>query len=315
MRKIIKNMYKLSLVIPFYNEENTVSKLFDQLNSLSFLPKQTELILVDDGSTDHTFEELKKLKTPFSKKVISFSRNFGHQAALLAGLKASSGETVVTLDCDLQHPPQLIEEMLSLHEKGFDVVLTERVDTQLIPWTKRFSSSVFYSLINLLSDTKISRNASDFRSMNRSTLNHLLQLTENRKFLRGLVSWIGFRTATIRFEVAPRTNGTSKYSLLKMMKLALYGVTSFSTAPLYFSALAGLFFFLLAFFYALYVLYVRFFTTQAISGWASVLFVLLVLGGFLSLFLGLLGMYVAAIYDEVKDRPNYIIQETYDTEK
>jgi dolichol-phosphate mannosyltransferase len=295
-----------------YNESSLIPSLFEKLNSLkSELHKNTEIILIDDGSKDKTFEDLKKTKLNYSVQIIKFSRNFGHQAALLAGLETAKGDIVVTMDGDLQHPPELIPEMLKHHSRGVDIVITQRIDGVETSQLKKLTALGFYTLLNSISSRKINPNSSDFRSMSRKGVDALLSLPEKRKFLRGMVPWIGFSQITIPFQVQKRVDGESKYSSRKMIKLAIEGITSFSTSPLYASAFIGLMLFMLAAVYAIYVLYIRFGLQQAVEGWASVLFVLLIVGGFLSLFLGIIGLYLAAIYDEVKQRPIYIIDQNY----
>ena len=299
----------LSIVIPLFNEAPMIPLLFKRLNDLKRkLPAATECIFVDDGSTDGTSEKLGQLPLRFSAQIITLSRNFGHQAALLAGLQSATGQYVVTMDGDLQHPPELIPELMALHKQGYDVVLTKRLAGSEGA-DKSLTAKWFYWLINLLSHTKIQENASDFRSLNQTALKALLALPEQRKFLRGMVQWIGFKSVIVPYTPAKRVKGKSKYSVTKMLSLALHGLTSFSTRPLYLSGFFSVLLFVLAGIYACYVLYVRFFGSGVISGWASVLFMTLVIGGFLSLFIGLIGVYVAAIYDEVKKRPNFIISK------
>jgi dolichol-phosphate mannosyltransferase len=301
---------RLSLVIPLFNEESTVPLLVRELNAIAKkLPKPTEIIFVDDGSKDRTVQKLQKSRLKYKKKIIELSRNFGHQAALYAGMEEATGQYVVTLDGDLQHPPALIPEMLRLHKSGYDIVLTKRVDNKFVPKYKQITAKFFYTLMNRMSNTVLPMNSSDFRSMNQRALRALLSIPEHRKFLRGMVSWIGFRSIIVPFEVGERVAGKSKYSWMKMFQLAFYGITSFSVFPLYFASIFSVGLFSLAFLYALYVLYIKFVIGDVVSGWASVLFVLLTLGGCISLFLGIIGFYVAAIYDEVKQRPVYIIKE------
>lgn len=304
-------MKQLSIVVPLFNEQETVAHFAREVTKVSkLLPKDTELILVNDGSSDKTAEEISSVDWPFPTSVISFSRNFGHQSALLAGMSKAKGKAVVTLDSDLQHPPKLIPKLFALYKKGFDVVLTQRIDNpKAVPFLKRFTSTLFYHLINSVSETHIPVSTSDFRLLSRRSLDVLLSMPENRKFLRGMVHWIGFETVIVPFEVEKRVAGESKYSVSKMMQLAFMGVTSFSVMPLYFSGVFSVGLFLLAFAYTVYVFYIKFTSNQAVSGWASMLIVLLILGGFLSLFLGLIGFYLAAIYMEVKNRPAYIINE------
>ncbi len=301
---------ELSVVIPLYNEAENILRLIKALNQLhKSLPSFTELIFVDDGSTDSTVALLQTNKIKISNKILCLSRNFGHQSALLAGLREAKGKYVVTLDGDLQHPLEIIPQMVKQHRKGIDIVLTKRVDQGMNTQFKMLTAHWFYTLINRLSSTPIIENASDFRSMNRRALNALLAMPEHRQFLRGMVNWIGFSSIVIPFRLQKRVAGKSKYSLHKMIRLALYGLTSFSTTPLYFAGFFSFILFISAFFYAIYVIYVKLFTQQAVSGWTSLLFVLLSIGGFLCLFLSIIGVYTAAIYDEVKHRPIYIVKD------
>lgn len=313
MNKLNRRKILLSIVFPIYNEEKSLPHLVKTLKAVKkLLPSATEVIFVNDGSTDQSSQILRAIRIPYNKKVIVFSRNFGHQAALLAGLEKSSGEYVVTLDADLQHPIGLIPQMIKYHQKGIDIVLTQRVSGKETTYIKKQSSALFYNVLNSLSTQKFSHSSSDFRSLNRRALNSLLAMPEKRKFLRGMVQWIGFTVVVLPFTVKPRIEGESKYTSAKMIKLALEGITSFSTLPLYLSALFGGVLFVCALLYATYVVYIKFFQGSAIQGWASVLFVQLVIGGFLSIFLGVIGIYIAAVYDEVKNRPNFIIKEVYE---
>jgi len=299
---------ELSIVIPLYNEEASVPRLFKSLNKLSkSLPSRTEVVLVNDGSTDRTESALLKTKLNFTQRVITLSRNFGQQPAILAGLEAARGKIVVNLDADLQHPPELILQMLKYHRKGVDIVFTTRKYMSHPPLIKRFFRFFFYSFINFFSDKAISIDISDFMSFKRKALSTVLELKERRRFLRGLAQWIGFSTVVIEYQVNKRETGESKYTLFKLLQLSFDSITSFTVAPLYAAGIFGLILFVCATIYAGYVLYIRI-VVGSISGWASMLFVLLVLVAFLSIFLGLLGIYMAAIYDELKRRPIYIVK-------
>lgn len=303
----------LALVIPVYNEELVVPFLVQALIKIKpKLPTKTQIILVDDGSTDRTYPKLKtsQLKDYFSVKIIQLTRNFGHQAALIAGLELSRSEITVTLDGDLQHPLELIPTMLKHHAQGADIVQTQRQDTAQTGLIKRFSAQAFYSLFEFLSQTKIGVNTSDFRSMNRQALKALLAMPEQRKFLRGLVNWLGFKSVTLAFKVKPRAAGQTKYSWQKMINLSLAGLTSFSVAPLYLSIILSLVFLVFSLLYAIYVLYVKLIIGSAISGWSSVMMAVLVLSCLIFLMFSLFGIYLSAIYDEVKRRPMYVIKKT-----
>lgn len=302
---------RVTLVIPLYNEADAVSPLILELSTLRLSRYIIDVIFVNDGSSDSTLQTIKLQKPKFEYTIITLSRNFGHQAALLAGLETATGDIVVTMDGDLQHPVSLIPEMVKKHEEGIDIVLTQRIDEDDLGVVKKGTSKFFYWLVNALSTQKITQSSSDFRSMNRRALTALLALPEKRKFLRGLVGWIGYSQIVLPFQSEHRVAGASKYTWRKMVSLAGAGITSFTTAPLYFSAIMGLALFIAAVLYALYVIYVRFVSGAVVEGWASVLFVLLVIGGSICLFLGLIGIYLAAIYDEVKNRPTHIIAERF----
>ena len=308
-------MKKLSLVIPLFNEAGLVDSLFQALdNSCQQLKKKhgwkdqdLEIIIVDDGSTDETWKLLTKWQSQFPAHLLRFSRNFGHQSALLAGLAHAQGELVVTLDGDLQHPLALISDMVSQAQAGAEIVLTQRITQNYS--VKNITAQLFYRVYSLISRQPFQPGVADFRLLNRKAVDTLLSLPEKRIFLRGMVQWLGFRTVILPYVQADRVQGTTKYSLSKMPRLALTGITSFSTEPLYWSFFFSLILFFLAMIYALYVIAIKLIDQSAVSGWASELFVQLILGGTTSLFLGVLGAYVAAIYDEVKQRPPYIISE------
>lgn len=310
MLKRRKTKHYCSIIIPLYNEADGIPLLVEKLSlALRNREESFELILVDDGSTDDTLKTLNTLHINMDIRIISLSRNFGHQSALLAGLHASDGQIAITMDGDLQHPPELIPTMLDLHSKGFDIVFTKRNEQEKISF-KHFSSKAFYYIINRLSETKIPLNSSDFRSMNRTALDALLSMPEKNIFLRGMVSWIGFKSITLDYEADIRRFGSSKFSLQKMMLLATNGLVSFTTKPLVISVYASVIFFVLAALYAAYVLVVKFIYQEEVSGWASILFVLLVVSGFFSAYLSLIALYISSIYSEVKKRPEYIIKST-----
>lgn len=303
----------VSIVLPVYNEAESLPFLLVELQKLSKTLERRyviEYIFIDDGSSDTTADLLVEYQSILPVVLLRFSRNFGHQAALLAGLKQAKGEIVVTMDSDLQHPPDFVPKLIAACEKGYEIVFTQRQDENSINWFKKITSMGFYKVLNLFSHTKIQEAGSDFRAMRRSAVKALLMLPESRIFLRGMVSWIGFRTITLSFVSSSRKKGISKYSLYKMLKLALFGIVSFSTAPLYLSIFIGLIFSLATLLYGLYVLYVKFLTNNALAGWSSVIFVLLGMGAILSFLLAIIGMYLAAVYDEVKKRPTFILKES-----
>ena len=297
----------LSIIIPVYNEAESIPALYSEITS--HINQDLEVIFVDDGSTDKTLDVIKAYTSTSSQyKCISLSRNFGHQNALMAGMEHAGGDQIVIMDGDLQHPPALIAEMLEKLQQGFDLVLTKRNKTENIGWVKKTAGSAFYSFINLISDTKIEPNAADFKAFNRKVLNGLLQFKERELFLRGIFSWIGFKTTTISFEAPARRFGKTKYSFAKMMRLALKGTTSFSFKPLRLALLIGSIISLIAFGFAIFAL-VAYFKGNTVPGWTSLIIAVMFLGGTQLLAIGLLGEYIASLFTETKRRPLYLISE------
>lgn len=308
-----KERPELSIVIPVFNEEGNIDMLISELIPvISQITHEYEVIFVDDGSKDKTFEKVKDLNTqnPLING-ISFSKNFGHQTALLAGLKQSSGEVVISIDGDLQHPPEMIPELFQKYNEGFDIVNTKRIDPKGIGLFKKLSSRLFYKLINYLSDVPIEPAAADFRLMTRKAVDAYLAIPERDRFTRGLISWIGFRQAIIPYQANPRFSGKSKYSLTKMISFGLSGITSFSSRPLRISFYTGLMISFFGFLYALYAI-IEYFQGRNVQGWTSILVTLLIIGGLTLINLGIIGEYIARIFHEVKRRPAYFIKEATD---
>lgn len=298
----------LSIVLPCYYEEENIPVVYKQIKSA--LPDvRMEIIFVDDGSGDATFQRISELSAADpSVKGIRLSRNFGHQVALLAGLKEASGEIVISLDADGQHPPAVIPLLLEKQKEGYDIVNTKRLDNSNTGWLKRKSSSWFYRLMNMMSDVKIESSAADYRLMTREALNAYLQIDEHDRFTRGLVGWMGFRQAVVEFQSEDRISGKSKYTLRRMLHFALDGITSFSSLPLRMSMYLGIVVFMLAVIYIVYAL-VMHFSGQTNPGWTSLLIVILLLGGIQLLTIGIIGEYLARIFNEVKGRPHYFVRE------
>ncbi len=302
---------KVSIIIPVYNEASNIEKLFSELHSvLSNLHYNYEVIFVDDGSSDDSLSRIRKLTTEFSFVFfIELSRNFGHQNALKAGLDLSKGDCAITMDSDLQHPPSLIPELLSKWESGNDIVYTRRKENKKLPWFKRKTSSLFYLLINKLSDLKLENGTADFRLMDRKVLNAFSQLKENELFLRGLVKWAGFRQIAVDYSPQDRHSGKSKYNIFKMISLAFNAVTSFSTRPLKLIAYIGLTLFLLSLCFFPYVL-ISYFLDKTISGWTSLMMVVIFFGSLQLLILGIIGLYFSRMVVQSKQRPLYFVRET-----
>jgi glycosyltransferase involved in cell wall biosynthesis len=303
----------VSVVAPCFNEEEALPLFLDALLPVLDGPGDPfEVILVDDGSTDRTFEVIRSVAERRPEiRGIQLSRNFGHQAALTAGLDASRGEAVVTMDADLQHPPAVIPALLAAWREGAEVVLTERRDRDRTPFLKRLTSAAFYRLLSRVSKIDIRPGASDFRLLDRRVVRAFGRVRETHRLLRGLVLWSGFRQATVPFEVGERAAGTSKYDVRRMMNLALDGIFSFTTLPLRTAIGIGLATSALALLYLLYALGVHFLHPQlTVPGWTSILGAVLLIGGVQLTFLGILGEYVVRIYEQVKGRPLYLVRRT-----
>ncbi|MEA3317442.1 MAG: glycosyltransferase family 2 protein, partial [Bacteroidota bacterium] len=247
------NNFKLSLVIPCYNEEDNISFLYE--NIIPFIKEYShEIIFINDGSTDDTLNKIKTLSNKYHNiKYICLSRNFGHQNALKAGYDNSSGDCVISLDADSQHPVYLIKDMIVKWQDGYDVVYTIRNDNNT-KFIKKYSSKLFYKLINKLSNTEIHQGAADFRLLDKTVINEIRKLNENYLFIRGLISWVGFKQIAIHYTPEERHSGETKYSIKKMLNLASSGITSFSTRPLKISIFLGFFIAFFAFLYALYAI-------------------------------------------------------------
>jgi polyisoprenyl-phosphate glycosyltransferase len=302
----------VSIVIPCYNEEEVIERTHLELsNSLKDLPYNFEFIFVDDGSKDKTVLELAKIHQKDSRaKMVIFSRNFGHQFAVTAGIEAASGEAVILIDADLQDPPQVIVGMLDKWKEGFEVVYGVRTKRDGETAFKRFTAKWFYRTLNRLSETEIPLDTGDFRLMDRKVVNSLLQLKERDRFIRGMVSWVGYKQTPIYYERAQRFAGTSKYPLWKMLKFAIDGILSFSITPLRFATYLGFFTSIIALVGIVYALIMKiFFSDSVVKGWALSYISLLFLGGIQLICTGIIGEYLGRVYGEIKNRPLYIVRE------
>jgi dolichol-phosphate mannosyltransferase len=268
------------------------------------------LIFIDDGSTDGTLEEIKREAAVNPQLFfIALARNFGHQNALKAGLDMADGDCVIMMDGDMQHPPDLIPEMLAQWEAGHDIVYTIRKDHKEIPMMKRKTSNMFYNLINNLSDIELEPGTADFRLMDKKVVAVFRTFKETDLFMRGLVKWMGFRQIGIEYDPAQRTQGRSKYTVKKMIRFALQGITSFSTRPLYIAVYLGFIFSLLSLLYIPYIVY-SFYFGHVISGWTSVIATIAFFGGLQLMILGIIGMYLGKLFMQSKQRPHYIVKES-----
>ena len=307
----------ISIVIPVFNEEGNLLELYRRIIKIKEnISIPFELIFVDDGSTDRSLQIMLGIsEKDKSVKIIQLSRNFGHQLAIIAGIDHASGEAVIMMDGDLQHPPELIEKLIEKWQEGNDVVYTCREETQDVGVFKRFTARCFYMIINRLGEVNISTGAADFRLLDRSVVESLQTFKERSIFLRGIIQWSGYRQASISYKADARFSGESKYSLLKMLRFAMHGMTSFSSVPLYISAFLGILISLFSFIYALLVIYVRLFTERVVEGWTSVMVALLFLGGIHLITLGIQGIYIGQVYQEVKRRPRYLIRRIYGVDR
>jgi len=305
----------LSVVVPVYNEVESVGELHRRLSSVMTGLGAHELIVVDDGSSDGTWEALLGLaKGDPHLRLIRLSRNFGHQLALSAGLEAARGDAVVSIDADLQDPPELIPELVARWREGYDVVYAVRERREGESRFKLATAAIFYKGINRLSATAIPEQAGDFRLLSRRALDALLSMPERSRFLRGMSTWIGFRQVGVPYTRDARYAGQTKYPIRKMARLATDAVTSFSTAPIRMVFTLGLVAVAFCLVALAWTLYLRLFTDRTIQGWTSVLVVVLFLGGVQLLSVGIIGQYVGRIFDEVKGRPLYLVVETVEPE-
>ena len=299
-----------SIVVPLYNEEAVIDAFHERLSTAVQRLSDVEIIYVDDGSTDSTPEKVSALIGADSRvRLISFARNFGHQAALSAGLDVAIGSTVTVLDGDLQHPPELIPDMVEKWRDGADIVFALKNERRGESRFKRWTAHVFYRLIRSLARVDIPPDAADFRLIDARIVHALQGMREGNRYLRGLVGWMGMRRAFIEYSSAEREAGESKYSLRHMFGLAADAIFSFTVLPLRIAAVTGVLVALVGLLYAIYAIYVRVALGWTVEGWTSLLIVVLMFGGLQLLTLGLLGEYVGRIHNEVRQRPLYLVQE------
>ncbi|ATA90110.1 glycosyltransferase [Capnocytophaga stomatis] len=304
---------KIEIVIPCYNENENIFALYHAIEAV-FTRELIEkydysLIFVNDGSSDDTLNQLEKLHSQKENvKYLSFSRNFGHQLAVKAGLDHAFGDAVISMDADLQHPPELIPKLVKEWEEGNQVVATIRTYPNDISRKKKKTSQYFYKMLDVISDVKIQEGSADFRLLDKSVVEVIRSMEENEPFLRGIVPWVGFRQTYIPYVAQRRFSGETKYTVKKMLHLALVGVTAFSVKPLYLAVYLGFTFSLLSLLYIPYVIW-SFVSGTEISGWASLIMTVVFFGGLQLIILGIIGIYVGKIFKQTKSRPNYIISE------
>jgi dolichol-phosphate mannosyltransferase len=307
-----KSRLSIDIVIPVFNEAGVVEQTYAGLCAvIDPLPYNFSIYYVNDGSTDETSASLAALEKKDKRlHVIELSRNFGHQAALSAGLDASRSELVITMDCDGQHPPELIPEMIALFKQGYDVIQGQRGDAVSMGMFKRWTSGGFYKILNLISGTRVLPGAADFRAMSRQAVEALKAMPEYHRFLRGMIVWMGYRSVILPYHEPERIAGRSKYSLGKMVRLASDAIFSFSLMPLYIGLSTGLVFIILALAQMIYVLtlWLTHQTDRIVPGWSSLMAVMLIASGIIMILLGFIGVYVGYIFQEVKHRPVYLVR-------
>lgn len=310
------NRPTLSIIIPLLNEQEVLPELDRRLRGLlASLDVTWETIFVNDGSTDRTGEMLAELAANEPRfKVLSFSRNFGHQIAVTAGMDYAVGEAVVVIDADLQDPPELIRQMLDKWREGFDIVYAVRSKREGESYFKRVTAAAFYRFMQTMVGVKFPADAGDFRLTSRRAVLALRGLRETHRFVRGFVVWVGFKQAAVTFVRAGRFAGETKYPLRKMLRFAMDGITSFSTVPLRISSYLGVLSGMASLGIAAWALWVRFFTRGVVPGWTSLLIAFSVVASAQFLMIGILGEYVGRIYEEVKRRPLYVIAESKNVE-
>ncbi len=307
-------MKLLSVIVPCYNEEENVPYFYEEFikNEPFFREKEInwEILYVDDGSKDKTAEEAKKLHAQDERvHLLSFSRNFGKEAAMYAGLQKAGGDYVVIMDSDLQDPPSLLPEMFSYMEQGYDSVATRRVTRKGEPLIRSFFARMFYRLMRRISKTEIVDGARDYRLMTRQMVNAILDMKEYNRFTKGIFGWVGFRTKWIEFENVERTKGETKWNFWKLLLYSIDGITAFSTAPLSFAAVMGVVFCMLAFILIIFIIVRTLIFGDPVSGWPSMVCIISLISGVQLFCLGIVGQYLAKTYMEVKRRPIYLLKE------
>lgn len=307
-------MSMLSVIVPCYNEEKNVLPFYEEfIQHISFLDEKNmdmEILFIDDGSHDGTVDEIKKLRERDSRvHLVSFSRNFGKEAAMYAGLEHSSGDYAVLMDVDLQDPPFLLPEMFSYMEQGYDSVATRRVNRKGEPPVRSFFARMFYRIMRRISKTEIMDGARDYRLMTRQMVDAILSVKEYNRFSKGIFGWVGFRTKWVEYENIERARGETKWSFWKLFLYSLEGITAFSTAPLMLASVAGVLFCLLAFLMIIFIIVRKLIFGDPVSGWPSLVCIILMVSGVQFFCIGILGQYMARTYMEVKRRPIYLVKE------
>lgn len=305
-------MQTLSIVVPAYNEEKTLDLFIKEVNKQTVdLPLKKTFIFVNDGSRDNTLVTLKELAKKYNNvKYISFSRNFGKEAALLAGLRAADGDYVTVMDADLQDPPEMLNTMFQKIQTGYDVIGTRRISREGEPFIRSIFAKLFYKIINKISNTQMVDGARDFRLMTRQVVDSILQLSEHNRFSKGIFSWVGYKVYYLEYKNKERIAGETSWSFFDLLHYSIDGIINFSETPLNIATFIGIFSCISSFILGLFYLVKTLFWGDAVSGFPTLIVLILLLGGLQLLSLGIIGKYIAKIFLETKKRPNYIIRES-----
>ena len=311
MNDVLKSP-EISIVVPLYNEEKNIRLMYDRLvSSILKITSNFEIIYVNDGSKDNSFLELVKLSNEDERvKYINFSRNFGHQIAVTAGLDYSKGAAVVIIDGDLQDPPEVILEMYAKHKEGFEVVYGQRLKRKGDNFFKKITAKYFYRILKKITNINIPVDTGDFRLIDRKIVNDLKNMPEQNKFLRGQIAWLGYSQTSVFFERDERKFGETGYPFSKMLKFALDGITGFSDVPLQFVTKTGIFISFISFLVILYAIFSHFILERTITGWTSLIISSMFIGGVQLISVGIIGEYISRINKNVQNRPLYIVSET-----
>ena len=305
-------MKKVSILIPFYNEQDVLPSLFERLQSLIDCNDnyQWEVMLINDGSTDNSLCLVKQMRLRDKRfRYIDLSRNFGKETAMLAGFDNVTGDCMVIMDADLQHPPEVIPQMLKLWEEGYDDIYGKRNSRGKEPWLRRKLSLLYYKLLQKTTNVSILQNVGDFRLLDRMCIDALCSMRESQRYTKGMFQWIGFKKKEFTFDQDDRVAGNTKWSYIKLLNLAIEGITSYTTSPLKIATVMGLIVSLCAFIYMLFVLIKALVVGDPVAGYPTIMVVMLFLGGVQLLSLGIIGEYIGRIFNETKNRPAYFIRE------
>lgn len=301
----------ISIIAPVYNEVDVIEAFYQRLNTtLVKAAEDFEIIFINDGSRDNSFTLLQQLQKNDARiSIINFSRNFGKEIAVTAGLDHAQGDAVVVIDTDLQDPPELIHEMLDAWHEGYEMIYAKRLSRQGEIWPKKLTAFIFYRLINRIGDNPIPEDTGDFRLIDRIAVDAINQLRERRRFMKGLFSWVGYKQKAIFYHRDPRHAGSSKWGFFSLLHLAVEGITSFSTAPLKIATYSGLLTATAALSYGGYMIFETLIHGNPVPGYPSLLTIILFLGGIQLISIGIIGEYIGRIYDEIKQRPLYLMQD------